>query len=333
MNSTPITDFEFLGECFLRDMNIEKRQDANTHIDKEIAKAVRILASNAKRINVVYTAFDGDHFHFLPNMRQAVFAHNKIPANPESILGYKNVVTRYQTKLGVLIDDLAILQGCDELWVFTDYDATLEDAAKLPEGVLIELAFYLKRRSKPTVYFASLSSLAETKGVSLKKCIISFEELEKKLVDTDRSEIIDLANNNFRIDADLKNLVYFITDPLDFKYSEWLRDHNSVGADEIGLIPGLALPVSDLGPGVNNIGTIILTWAVLLRRLSRKRAYYVDSFDNKRNKSIIAETLKRFCILDKGQEYIKEKKWSSFNIPKNVQKNRWPITKFEAKQI
>jgi hypothetical protein len=324
-------DLKFIGECFLKDIDINDRLDKNSRDTVSISKLVQLFTSYTKNQCMVYTAFDGDHFHLLQYMRKCVLEANKYPANPESILGYRNVVTRYQNKYGVLLDDLAILQNCDELWVFTDNENSIKETLNLPEGVLVELAFYLKRHSTPTVNFISIKSLLYNGETVINKLSITFEDIEKELISSNRKEIIDMANNDFKIDKDLKSLVFFITDPLDFKYSEWLREERSANTDEIALVPGLASKISDAEYGLKNIGNIILSWAILLRRLSKKRAYFLDSFDERRSPSVIAEALKQYCIQVKGPKYLENRKWTAYNIPKSIQKDKWPITLYEAK--
>lgn len=327
-------DLSFIGECFSEDLDINKRHKEKASADdSRINRLVQIFSTHSDEALIAYNAFDGDHFHLLQEMRKFTLNNLRVPANPESILGYKNVVSRYQNKYNVLLDDLAILQCCDELWVFTDCSGRLEDILKLPEGVLIEIAFFLKRRAAPSIIFIPITSII--KGIKPKyvELNISFEELEVALKKSDKAEIIDMANNDFKIDNDLKNLVFYISDPLDFKYAEWLRDGKYNAQDEIALVPGLASKISDLNPGYINIGRVILSWAMLLRKLSRKKAFYLDSIDDGRKPSLISEALKKYCIQLKGAGYLENKKWSSFNIPKIIQKSKWPITKFESRNI
>lgn len=325
-------ELNFLGQCFIEDIDINKRL-SSPYKKNDLAHLVRIFTTYAKDSEIVYTAFDGDHFHLLQNMRKCVLSNNRFPANPESVLGYKNIVSRYQNKYGVLMDDLAILQSCDELWVFTDYGTSLNDILELPEGVLVEIAFFLKRRVSPIINFVSLSTLLTEGKTNLKRISLTFEDVEEALKRTKRSEIIDMANNNFKVDKDLKNLVFYITDPLDHKYSEWLRDSRSSNTDEIALVPGLTTRISDADFGLQNIGNIVLSWAAFLLKLSKKRAYTLESFDSKRNPSLIATALKEYCIQIKGKKYLDEKDWSSFSIPKGLQKEKWPITSYEANLI
>lgn len=327
-------DLAFIGECFLADLDINGRQElARKSIKKDVNRLVQIFSSHSDEQPIAYNAFDGDHFHLLQAMRKYTLNNKRIPANPESILGYKNVVSRYLNKNLVLLDDLAILQNCDELLVFTDYSTRLEDVLRLPEGVLIEIAFFLKRRLKPSISFISISKLLRGAEADCLEFDISFDQLEDALKQTERAEIIDMANNDFKVDSDLKSLVYYITDPLDYKYSEWLRDGKYNANDEIGLVPGLTVRVTDLEPGVENLGGIVLSWAVLLKKLSKKRAFWMDSFENNRSPSLICEALKKFCIQLKGANYLETRKWSNFSIPKSLQKERWPITRFESKNI
>jgi len=323
----PKSFLKFAGECFFKDISISRRLDPKINAYKDIKRLSRIFSTCAQKNLVVYTAFDGDHFHVLQNMRKYVLNTGLVPANPESILGYKNVVTKHQHKRGVLIDDLSILKHCNELWIFTDLEPTIDNVKNLPEGVLIELTYFLKRKSKSFVNFVPLSELLRGKKRLNKKFEFSFERIEKELANTKKSQVLEMANNNYKIDHELKKFRFFISDPLDYKYSEWLRDIR-LKHDEIPLVPGLASRIADGDNNVINIGKIILSWASLIR--FTHDGCFVPSMDSRRNQSIILESLKNYFIQTKSKNDLIEADWKEFSIPKRLQRERWPITEYEA---
>ncbi|UPT67649.1 MAG: hypothetical protein M0D57_02975 [Sphingobacteriales bacterium JAD_PAG50586_3] len=233
---TQSSTLRFIGDCYLKDITIPKRLDGSSYSTDLVNKLCNAYSKYCFSRPIVYTAFDGDHFHLMQYLRKYVLNKNKYPANPESILGYKNVVERHQTKYGVLLDDLAILRRCDELWIFTIPTNSTNEIADLPEGVLVELAFYLRRQPNPKIYFVDILELSKNKNAKQKPFKINFDEFKKLLVDSKKDEILALANDNFRVDPDLRKLSFYISDPLDFKYAEWLREDKSVSADEIALV-------------------------------------------------------------------------------------------------
>lgn len=324
-------ELRFIGECFLRDININYRLEEHKETKQNIISLTQLLSRSAAK-KVVYTAFDGDHFHLLDEMRKCVLRHDRYPANPESILGYKNVVSRYQTKIGVLKDDLAIVKYCEEMWVFTDCDITPDGILQLPEGVLLEIVYFMHRKRNFPVKFIPINSLYDTTKNTCRDLEMKYEELAELLAQNERKEIIDLANNGFIVDPELKKLAYYITDPLDFKYSEWLRDYSRSDENEIALVPGLASKISDANSTIEYVGNIIMSWAGLMAKLPRI-AYYLDSFDKRRTTSVILESLKQYFIQCHNIEFLTRKSWLQFEIPKCKLNGEWPLTQHEAKQL
>lgn len=326
-------DLRFIGECFLNDLNIQSRLSKSSDSNKEntIARLTSLLIKSPHK-KVVYTAFDGDHFHLMDDMRKCVLRHDRYPANPESILGYKNVVTKYNSKIEVLKDDLAILKHCDELWVFTENKVTPEGILDLPEGVQLEIAFFMRRQYNHPVKFIPISALFDQTKNSCIDLKMTYAELKAILKTHNRDEIIDLANSNFKVDKELKDHVFYITDPLDFKYSEWLRDHSINPLKEIALVPGLASKISDAHSRIEYVGNIIMSWSGIMNKLSRK-AYYLNCFDKRRSSSLILEALKNSFIILHGQGNLIERSWREYNIPKCSQNSKWPLTQHEAKSI
>ena len=126
---------------------------------ERVARLCRFLLN--ARYPLVYTAFDGDHFALTPLMRRHCLRHGAIPADPESILGYRDTVENRITKRGVLRDDLAVLRSCDELWIFTDLDPTPQGLSDLAEGVRVELSFFLRLHPQRAVKVVSVSDLLQ----------------------------------------------------------------------------------------------------------------------------------------------------------------------------
>lgn len=326
-------DLRFIGECFLKDLDIKLRlsKSVDPEMGNTIARLTSLLIKSPHK-KVVYTAFDGDHFHLMDDLRKCVLRHDRYPANPESILGYKNIVTKYNSKTELLKDDLAILKHCDELWVFTENEVTPEGILDLPEGVQLEIAFFMRRQYNHPVKFIPISALFDQTKNSCIDLKMTYNELKTILKSNKRDEIIDLANSNFKVDKELKDHAFYITDPLDFKYSEWLRDHLLNPPKEIALVPGLASKISDAHSKIEYVGNIIMSWAGLMNKLSRK-AYFINSFDKRRSTSLIIEALKNSFSIMHGANNLVERGWREYLIPKCSQNSKWPLTQHEAKSI
>lgn len=325
-------DISFLGECFINDISIQKREYDIPNKANIIEKAVRILKSCIQyQYPLVYTAFDGDHFHFLQQMRQYVINSKYTPVNPESVLGYRNTVMRTQSKRGVLIEDLSILRKCQELWIFSDVSNDLDGISSLSEGVLTELVYFLCRHDyEPKVKLISLEKILRGVFEEPVEISITYELLKERLVTTNKEGVLDIANNGFCIEKDLKFTRCYIIDPLDFKYHDWIRrSHKTI--DELSVIPGTIVETSDFSPSTLNLGMVLINWWNLTKHLCDS-CTLMTTLDKDKSNSMISEIFSRLWKIDKNSK-IDIFAWDSFNVLKSVQKDKWPITHYESLKI
>ena len=315
-----------LGEAVSADLNIEQRHAKSTpQVDLDSICAAVLAISHDQPI--IYTAFDGDHFALCGHMRSFVLRNGCIPANPESILGYKNAVDKRLTKEGVLRDDLSVLRGCDQLWVFTEQEARIESLQSLAEGVVVEILFFIKRHETPSVYFVSPLALLRGEQPSLRSFAYSYSDCNEALHSDQRAGILHLANSGMRVDQQLASLAYHIYDPLDCKYADWLRE-KGYGDKRVPLVPSLAVPLVDLECNPIALGRIFAAWIKLIRIATY--CYVLPPMDPERQPSLIATISKRAWLRTYSSETLKEKQWADYTIPKAITGSRWPLTKKEG---
>ena len=315
-----------LGEILAADFDLEKRH-STVCPDIELDHLCSAVLEAVRDKPIVYTAFDGDHFHLCGHMRSFALLHDCVPANPESVLGYKDTVMARLTKAGVLQDDLTVLRGCDQLWVFTEEVARPESLQSLAEGVVIEVLFFLKRQRGPKVYFISPLSFLRGDRPPLIPFEFSYNECESALHSEQRDGVLELANSGMLVDKKLSSLIYHIYDPLDFKYAHWLRAYAYEGK-RVPLVPGLAIGLADLGRSYEALGQILAAWVKLCQIATY--AFLLPPMDSKRTQSSVAAILERVWLRTHSAETIQRRSWSSYPIPKARVGNRWPITKKEG---
>jgi hypothetical protein len=260
-------------------------------------------------------------------MRRLVLQEGHVPANPESILGYKDTVTYRLAKRGVLLDDLTVLRGCDGLWIFTEYPPEPAVVRELAEGVVTELLFYLKRHEEPSVYFISPSSLLGSGPRELRPYYGSYQETKEELHPEQREGILELVNSGGKVDRELRSIAYHIYDPLDFKYARWLRS-GGYTSNQVPLIPGLAVELGDIEPMTISVGRIVASWACLSRLGTE--AWVFPQVEPKRTPSLIAGMLERLWLLTHPRTTLNRGNWSNYKIPKATMGSRWPLTKWEG---
>jgi hypothetical protein len=318
-----------VGKALAEDLHLER---SGRPTDEIQGLAARIMSIN-KEQRLVYTAFDGDHFHLCGLMRSFVMEKGHVPANPENILGYVETVSHRLTKQGVLMDDLAVLRTCDELWVFTDYQPDLSALSNLAEGVLVELLYFLKRKVDAQVYFVSPIALLEGRGVALCRFPYSYAQSKDALHPDLRDGVLELANSGSLVDEALPQVVYHIHDPLDFKYARWLRQCG-YRRDKAPLVPGLAIEIDDRwekAASLVSLGKTLVAWAKLMEIASC--AYLLPPFTQSRAPSVVSEVLRSIWCERNAANTLSTKRWTEYPIPKARQGARWPLTKKEANLI
>lgn len=318
-------NYRRLGEALVDDLDLSKRRHSQGEPAFDGFCSALVAARNNLRI--VYTAFDGDHFQLCKYMRACALSRGYVPANPESILGYKDTVSARLTKRGVLLDDLAILRNCDELWIVTECPADPSSVLALAEGVVVELLFFLKRRVGATVQFVSPLSLLKGQKTELVPYNFSYEETKAALHPDQAGGILELANSGLTIDKQLPQLVYHIHDVLDFKYAHWLRP-KAYDDDMAPLVPGLAVELGDMDAGLENLGFIFAAWATLTKLATK--AWLLPPMDEGRRPSLVAKTLECVWLRTRGPGTLSGRPWATYPIPKARAGTRWPLTKYEG---
>lgn len=324
-----------LARLLVDDLTISARQSGKevwteAELDELVAKAALLCRSR----RLVYTAFDGDHQQLSALMRRCVLADGCVPVNPDSVLDYRETVVGRQTKRGVLLDDLSILRGCDELWVFTDQPASPSGLAGLAEGVLVELLYFLKRKPGASVYFLSVRSLITGGNVERTTLDLGYEEAKKAIPADSVSGVLGLANSGLKTDRELPSPIFYIIDPMDFKYARFIlpRAYQKGTSRElfVPLVPYLAVPLGDNQNGLLGLGEVVLSWIKLSELASQ--CVLLPSIDQPRSKSGIWALLNATWLRQRGGP-IAEESWRGYGVPKANQGSLWPITDRERAVI
>lgn len=256
-------------------------------------------------------------------MRSSVLAHGKVPANPESILGYRETVTANQTKKGVLADDLSVLRGCDELWVFTDFKPNEINIPQLAEGVLVELLYFLMHRSPNAVQFIPVAGLFS--GVSKPLPFPFSYDKTVSLLAKRQGEmllrVIETSTEKTRAD---RQLAYHIVDPLDFKYSHWLRPE-AYKQGFAPVIPSLAVEIRDAWPSKRAVAQVFIAWLKLMELASC--AWLYPSLDRSNAFSRVTYLMESHWRCSRSKFNLSQKSWSDYSIPKAVDPAGWSLTR------
>ncbi len=295
-----------------------------------VVSATEMVMRACEGLQLAYTAFDGDHFQLCGHMRRYVMARGLVPANPESILGYKDVVTTYSDKREVLRDDPSILTGCDELWVFTEQPPTPRGIVELAEGVAVELLFFLSQMPHRCVRFVSPLALLGRELPEPALFRSSYDEVLAAMPHGQAASLIEFLKTA----GPLRPLVYYIHDPLDFKYAGWLRA-DAYQQHAAPLVPGLALELAEVEAAVaapldRYLTLALVSWA----KLSCTRGAMRASCRRLRpcgSPSFVANVLESVFERRKGSGSVEARSWQQFAIPKARTRMSWGLTEKERR--
>jgi len=309
---------DHLAELIVADFDLH-RADASDSPSAALVDGIQELCSEKR---IVYTAYDGDHLQLSAFMRSSVLCQGKVPANPESILGYKETVTANQVKRGVLLDDLSVLKGCDELWVFTDLSPDEDSIPRIAEGVLVELLYFLQKRSANSVHFVALSDSLRG-NTTLRSYPFSFEQTLSLLEKEQAGELVEIATSASGQQCQGRPIAYHIVDPLDFKYSHWLRPQ-AYSRGTAPLVPAFAVEVRDAWPEQSR-GQIVLAWLKLMELADI--AWMYPGMDKERGSSRMTKLMEAIWRRQRPTTIVTERFWSEYSIPKATLPEVWALTK------
>ena len=327
-----------ISKLVLADLDLQKRDSQRSIVSDAPELAERSLEV-LDELKLVYTAFDGDHQHLVPLMRRAVMAAGgRVPVNPDSVLDYRETLSSRMNKRFVLVDDLSIVKGCDELWIFTDMLPGRGEISDLAEGVLVELLFFLKRHEGRPVHFVEINSLLRCGPPQRVPWEKGFQETKKLLANDQRREVLEIANGTGHIDDELSRVRYYITDLADFKYARFLlpdayKESRDGGCLTVPLVPYLALQLSDAKAARHSLGTVALGWAKLLSLA--QEVDIVSMAEPSRAPSLLMDWLREIWTqqLTAGSNMTTTPKtWAEFGIPKMHDPEGWAITARERKR-
>lgn len=324
-----------LGEFFCGDLCLNERADSSSEASEDSVTSVAAdFMAEKNKFPLVYTAFDGDHQELCAFMRLYALRRGYVPVNPDSVLGYKETIEARYNKADVLRDDLAVLRGCEELWVFTDCEPTPSGIRGLAEGVLVELVFFVKRHPRGPVKFVSIKRLLRGDPDEPRDFRIALGDLLSCLPNGSANSILAIANGGLLADHPIPPLYYFIIDPLDFKYCRFLREYGyNLSSDKktAPIVPNLAIEITALGPGAAAAGQIVACWARLMDIAAE--CYGYPSMEARASRSKVAIFLEYVWRQNTRGASFHKGIWSNHNIPKAKLADGWPITQLEKQKI
>lgn len=318
-----------------RDFRLPRGGMEPTEFEEAVALAAQLASVT---MPIVYTAFDGDHFALMSQMRSCVLANGKVPANPESIIGYRDSYLARHGKRGILMDDLSIVQQCDEFWLFSDASPNPSAITEtLAEGALIELLWFLRTRGErcPVVRIVSIGALL-TRSQEFTEYSYSYEETIAAL-SADQEEIKEFLASVDHGDEHLRQVVAVLHDPLDSKYGHWLRALTHTKDNKVPLVLSLAIDFGDVSASLGDAEAahghfvLLAAWSSLLRMADE--LIVLPPSDESLRLSIIVEVLKATWSVRGKSGEIGKREWNYYEVPKSVHGTAWSITTREGNSL
>lgn len=290
--------------------------------DEDVAKLAQHLLGY--KYPLVYTAFDGDHFALAAEMRRYTLANGGVPVNPESVLGYFETVEARLSKRNVLLDDLALLRRCDQLWIFSDAPQSLGGLPKLSEGVLIELCFFLIAHPTAEVRMVPITPLLRREKPD--SCVVEWtiEEVLSSLDPGLSGDILTfIGGHSLEVTRDIPPCVFAMPEVVDAKHYGWIRKY-ALRRNLVAVIPGMAVDLSDTYSASDELGCLLVSWVHLMSLCDR--AWLVAPMDSERGMGAIQRTMESYWRLcQKGR--IKRVTWREMTVPKAVYGSHWSVSR------
>ena len=267
----------------------------------------------------VYTAFDGDDFYFTPAMAEHVSSRGKIAISPEACLGYKSAVDTLILKKNVLHYDVSLLEKADELWVYTNESPTSPDWARLAEGIVIEIVWYVRRcqdrRVAPRLSFVDMTSFS----VGLNPDPVPVEMSLGRLLEDLRFAAPEAWSvvSEYR-DGGAKPVAVPIYALQDAKNSFWVREW-LINEGYAPVVPTLAFESS----APSQLTTLAEGWVWALLNADVVIEFSQMNGDH----SYLLDYLQAFCTAHDIET--KHVDWTRVRAPKALQGADWPITSSE----
>lgn len=266
---------------------------------------------------LVYTVFDGDQELMCGLMRHAIMKKGMVPVNPPSVLGYRDTVIRNKIKSNVLLEDVSLLNKCDQIWIFADLEHAIRTGTPIPEGALFELLFAALFRPDIKVFTVNINHLFSGDVTPVP---FPLEDITKL---SDPRSIEELTSHVRAVRERLPKIRYYYYDPLDFKYGEWLRAFNEPPAIS-PLDPMLSIRLHD---GQQPLGVVGQSWLSLLRLADE--VCHVTTLHEQEGRSQWRQLVEAACreVFDLPSREIS---WLDLDVPKALLGSQWPVTTREA---
>lgn len=188
---------------------------------------------------LVYTSYDGDLIPEIESFIAFVLTQGKIPLNPTKLLGYYiSTIAHKNQKVGAMLDCISIELLADEFWIFVE-DTDLPDAYQIPEGVQMELFYWITYKHGPVRMF-SMSQVRQCIKDNSKLNLDSFE------LNVDELNNIQISSE-LKIDMvplnELRKPILINIKERHHKYIDWVKlytfNHNLVPIDIRSIMNGL----------------------------------------------------------------------------------------------
>lgn len=280
-------------------------------------------ADSLPHVPLVYTAFDGDQELLCGAMRAAVLRLGKIPVNPPSLLGYRDLVLSCESKARILIEDIALLNKCDECWIFCSKGHRADGFHAMPEGIVFEALYASYRLPREKIFFADVDSLFDGQ-LTLEQITSSQQEM---LLDSEVAK--ELSSRHSFENVEIPAVLYCAHDPLDFKYAEWLR-FGPYRKRFVPLVPSLGVRFEDCSAAGCSWEMLVVAWATLFRLADE--TLVVSPLHEQKFESIWLDLVGTLNSRS-GSKDITRMSWEQFDIPKALLRERWPVTEKESRVL
>jgi hypothetical protein len=186
-----------------------------TSLEKDKAQALNKLINSSKNSTLrksVYLSSGGKYFKYADFLINFSYRLGYVPIHPISTLNYYiSTVAHDNHKDEIIRDCFALMEGCDELWVFeeklpsfklNENNPNKKHISTFPEGVLGEILWWLRYKKNSPIRFFTWADVEIPKYIQTEEWQLVPEESQETRNDNDlpsRFGIIDLGSSTIKL--------------------------------------------------------------------------------------------------------------------------------------
>ena len=239
------------------------------------------VAQNHKGLRkTVYISSGGKYYKYVDFILAFVYKLGFVPVHPILNLNYYiSTIAHNYSKAEIVKDCFSLIDGCDELWVFDEALPGSKKLSDFPEGVLMEIYYWLSKKPNKPIRFFSWQDVGAPKYLLNDKWTLIKNQNEKENVKADHIDkfaVIDLGSSTVKLtlceQKDDKNIITIFKKSMTVNLAENFFDKMTLGKNAIERTIQAILDFQKIALDYGIINSVVIGTGVL------RKAVNIDEF-------------------------------------------------------